>query len=176
MCLGKKAIDKEFLIWFAGFWEGEGCLSIDHHTTGNPRRVSIFVGQAGDKGKKICEEIQSKLGGKVRLHQRRKENWKECYVWEINSRDKVIEIVEMMLPYLRFRKDEVEEKLKILKKWRDNGRKNWTQEEIELLKRLGHLPATQLTKYFPNHTYNSIKQKKTKLGLKYDRKYRKKSK
>jgi len=169
----EKTIDKEFLIWLAGFFDGEGCFSINYYINKkgekHPRRARLSISQAGERGLKICKEIQSVLGGAVRLVSKKKKNWKECYVWSVCSHDDIIRVAELILPYLRVKQDEVREKLELLKRCKENGRNRWTDEEIERLKKLGHLPATQLTKYFPRHTYGSIKAMKVKLGLRYDK-------
>jgi hypothetical protein len=42
----------------------------------------------------------------------------------------------------------------------------WTNEEIELLKKIYSKETLEIKKTFPNRTYNAIKQKASKLGLK----------
>jgi len=165
----KQTIDKEFLIWFAGFFDGEGCFSIEYYINKKgekrPRRVDLFIGQSGDKGLKICEEIRSVLGGKIRINSRKEGSWNPCYIWHISNREGVIKIAEAILPYLKVKKEEVKEKLKILHRWRETGRKFWTPEEIALLKKYPHLPATILAKILQRHNYDHVRHKKAKLGL-----------
>ncbi|MCC6049680.1 MAG: hypothetical protein LM580_03180 [Thermofilum sp.] len=168
---GIESFDREFIIWLAGFFDGEGTLCIMFYSKNHPKSVRLQIGQTGERGKLVCEEIARKLGGTVTEYQPRNPRWKKVYVWTVKERDRVIEIAEMLLPYLKVKRAEVEEKLKILKEWNENGRKWWSEREIELLKLLGFLPATKLTEIFVNHPYNSIKGTKKNLGLKFDRRF-----
>jgi len=165
----KRKVDKEFLIWLAGFFDGEGCLSLTYYTNSEGERsirsARLFIGQAGERGRKICEEIRAVFGGKVRKYKPKNENWKECYIWLVSERDDIIRIARALLPYLRVKKEEIEEKLRILEQWKENGRHPWTHSEIELMRKYPHLPATIFARIFKNHTYESVRHKKMKLGL-----------
>jgi len=105
--------DKEFIAWLAGFFDGEGTLYISFYKTNSPRNVKLRIGQSGERGKKICEEIARKLGGVVLEYQPKNPRWKKVYIWEVRERDRVIEIAELLLPYLRVKAGE---KIKIFER------------------------------------------------------------
>jgi len=165
-----QTVDEKFVIWLAGFFDGEGCLRFNYYVNKRgerkPKNVRLFIGQAGEKGKAVCEYIRSKIGGRVKLRMRQKKNWKDAYVWIITKREEVVRVLKMLLPHLRVKKKEVEEKLEILRNWMREGRKYWTHEETALLKKYPHLPVTILAKVLKRRSYDQVKNKKVQLGLK----------
>ena len=103
----------EFLAWLAGFWEGEGSLSIGPSVAPNYPRARLQIKQVN---KEPLELIRSKLGGILRVESGK--GWrlgkKPIWRWVVNKRLEVIRILRLVLPHLRFRKKDVEHKLRFL--------------------------------------------------------------
>ena len=102
-------LEESFLNWFAGFWEGEGCISTRAHTQGRYHRALIEIKQ---KDRTPLDLIQSKFSGSVtkEICNRKFLIWK----WSLSKRTEVIRVSKLMLPYLRFRQREVEDKSRFL--------------------------------------------------------------
>ena len=100
---------KEFIIWFAGFWEGEGSIYI------HPKQNSFFIevcqsitGKNRAKTVKRCFlEIKKHLGGHVYEYSNpcKLLRWR-CYKIECTKK-----ICKDILPYLRIRKKEIKSML-----------------------------------------------------------------
>ena len=96
--------DDYFLSWFAGFWEGEGTFCISPKET----RINVIFSVA-QKNRKPLDLIQKTFGGSI-LCRKRDGN----HNWQIHKRKKIIQICKWMLPFLKFRNEQVEIKLKVL--------------------------------------------------------------
>jgi transposase-like protein len=127
-------VDGEFLAWLAGFWEGEGTFRVRRG-----RYPYFDISQSGERGRKILEEIRDRLGvGYVKVEPRRSVNHEDRYRWIITETGDVVRVVEMLLPYMRFRRDEVEGKLAVLKRVTRRRCRRWSREDVEFL--VGNYP------------------------------------
>lgn len=95
---------KEDIIWFAGLFDGEGCISIERH---RPRaksgersmkyRLKVRVNMAHiDTMERIHKTFGGSLGIRKRYSKRREAN-QGC--WSITS-DKAIDLLKVLYPYL----------------------------------------------------------------------------
>lgn len=141
--------NKEFLSWFAGFWEGEGWLS----TRGYSCQLGIK-----QKDKRPLEEIleffktgtlkSEKGSGKYRKN--------NIWVWTVSNKRDVAYISLLMTPFLRFRHAQIFEK-------RDKLVYNprhvpWFKSDVKFLvenyKKLGAKEIARLLKKKPHTVRN----------------------
>ena len=105
---------KEFIIWFAGFWEGEGSVYM------HPKQNSFFIEvcQSIDKKNRVetvknCfSMIKKNLGGHVYEYSNpcRLLRWR-CYKKEFTRK-----VCNDILPYLKLRKEEIKNMLALIDK------------------------------------------------------------
>jgi hypothetical protein len=168
-------LDKEYAIWLAAFWEGEGCFHIDVGRRGKYVRKTVSFSIA-QKNRQPLDEIIQKTGlGWIGSKFDKRSN-SIVYSWTINSYEDIVSFVSEILPYMRFRRKEVEEKLEIVKQWCNSQKRHkWSKWEEELL--LRHLPPdiphsllirsgwlkmalqTELAPLLKRHTLGSVKEK-----------------
>lgn len=135
-------VDREFMAWMAGFWEGEGSLD-----TGG--RISI-----SQKDPTPLKLIHQKFGGRLTQRVRKRGFVPNNPIWEwtVTFRKDTINILEQMIPFLKFRRGDVEKKLEILKERekRNPGRH---------LKTFGHLWETFKKEYLAGSSTIEIAKK-----------------
>ena len=124
--------NRKFFVWLAGFWEGEGCLNITHaHRKGSSvycykngrkygpyivkrdvRKIQVVISSTN---KKVLEMIVKRTG-LGRIYQQKNPGKikakKPIYSWRIQKIEEVLLFLEKIKPYLQFRREEVEEKVK----------------------------------------------------------------
>jgi len=115
-----KQYEKEFLAWLTGFWEGEGSFSI----VGGDCRFQ--VGQSGLRGKKIILEIKD-FFDKLDIYSYLGKTVNNCHTVRVGNIKDVNKIFKLILPYIRFRKEEVEDKLSLIKNRK--SAKRWSISE-----------------------------------------------
>lgn len=165
--MNEQEINREFLAWFAGFWEGEGSISRN--------RLSIY-----QKEKTPLEIIQSKFGGNLNLRERttsfppRNPIW----VWDICHRKKLIEVLEAVSPFLKFRQDKVSKELEELKEREEKNPSRkpphrsklraWeTREEEFVRSNHGKMLDWEMGSVL-GRTAESVRARRYKLGLRRD--------
>ena len=100
------------LIYFAGFIDGEGCISTFSfkaygkraHNTRSRQLISL---SATNVNRQVLDDLQSTFGGYVCLHSFPIGNRKECWRWYIRSK-KASEAIKALLPYLRIKRKQAE--------------------------------------------------------------------
>ena len=102
----KKILNNNFLPWFAGFFEGEGCFYISKK---NIAHLSI---QQSDKynGESVIKILKEKLGGNIN-HAGKYQSW----TWQLGNSKIIVQIIESILPYTRFKTQELKNKIKQVK-------------------------------------------------------------
>lgn len=153
-------INQEFLAWLAGFWEGEGSLEAsDKHS-----RISI-----AQTDPTPLHFIQRKIGsGQVRISEwRRKPHYKDKWIWEINRRPDIIKVVILIIPYLKFRRKKVVDKLFILqrKEARFPYKPRYTKEENEYLVKNWAILQPKTIAIALGKTSAGVRSRVKKLGL-----------
>ena len=154
-------MEDTFNAWLAGFWEGEGSLVA--------KRPRIEITQAGERGKKVLTLIQRELGfGKVyerKIDFEKHPNWKRQFVFYVSGIDNVLNFVSRIKPYLKMRKEEVEEKyVKLLEFKKRKMSRLWSEEEDAILRKFWD-EKEKIKKMLPNRTLSAIKARGHKLGL-----------
>ena len=160
--------DRDFLNWFAGFFEGEGSIGIYRNNGKNQRFYGkIAVYQANKKP--LCL-IQNVFGGGITKHNGGKGRLgkKVIYCWYLTKRIKLIEIIEAILPFLRFRKEQVQLILRRLREFDAKSQcRSWSKSEITFLRQnYGKIPVRMMVQSnLYRHPESGILQKAKKLGL-----------
>lgn len=161
--------DCDFLNWFAGLWEGEGYVGIYKRNRNSPTKYGkIGVSQCNPKPLLL---IQSIFGGGVYPHNGGPDRIgkKPVYSWCLCSSIKLIEILNAVLPFLRFRQQCVKQVFEEIKEIDSKQRSpRWTQREISFLKEnYGKIPTRLMAEGAINrHSEGGIQQKARKLALK----------
>ena len=113
-------MDKEYLIWLAGFWEGEGSCGYYPDKKGGVGRITFTVNQ---KERQSLQEIHDFFGyGAVSCG--RKGTSKECYAY-FTSSNSAMYILELLLPFMR-----TDRKIKQA----EDAIKNWKCRKLEVSK------------------------------------------
>ena len=156
-----ETVDREFLAWLAGFWEGEGCFYLS--IKGGETKTSFRIGQ---NNREPLDLIQSRLGiGYVQTFKPGGFNQKIHYEWVVASQNEVIKIVDLLLPFLKFRKTEIQHKLDRLRVARDNSKcRHFTHEEVKYITENWRKPDKEIAAIL-NRTEGSIVWKRKKLGF-----------
>jgi len=103
-------VNREFLAWLAGFWEGEGSAIIEK------RRVRVRIAQVD---RAPLDLIQKTLGvGKIREDDRsgRNPKWKKVYTLDIGRKIESLEVLRLIFPFLKFRQKKIVEAINFLEK------------------------------------------------------------
>lgn len=103
------------MLWFTGFFEGEGCFSIKTHR--NLFEVSLQLSQSEkNNGEFVCKMLKNKLGGGVCFHGR-DDGKCSMWIWSLCKKRDVVRLMGKILPFCQCRKEEFEQKLTTVKKW-----------------------------------------------------------
>jgi hypothetical protein len=104
-------LDKDFNIWLAGFWEGEGCIS----SCRKMQYIRIDIAQSITKGRDVetmMEKLKNTYGGNI--YKNIIPNFKPQLRWRLGKRKKVMNFIRTILPYCQFRKNELINALEIM--------------------------------------------------------------
>ena len=103
---------KEDLLYFAGFFDGEGCFNIRiHHPKKHPERSHYMCRMLiSCTDKEICEWAHKTFGGNLNPYQR-KTHYKTVYHWSLSG-PPMTEFVKQIIRYLRVKKPQAEVMLK----------------------------------------------------------------
>lgn len=158
--------DIAFLNWFAGFCEGEGWISTRSASTKPNSSGSYYRAEIGikQKEKSPLDLIKTKFGGTVtdELNNGKFRIWK----WSISRRPKVIKIARLILPYMRFRRNEFEGKIRFLEELeRKNPFVGYSQKEIDFVRVNWGKPDKEVAAVL-RRSASSVQKKRLELGLK----------
>ena len=133
-------MNRDLLIWMAGFFDGEGCVSIGHAVrkgkrmsrTNESYTLQVIVGQ---KGRAPLEHFATAFGGVIYPFRRR---GMEYYRWLVSS-DKAAAALVALLPYLQLKRDVAEVGIRFqeqMSEWnRQYGRRGYP-EHVQLGRRV----------------------------------------
>ena len=156
-------MDKLFLAWVAGFYEGEGCFWIGHQNGRRQPVARIMIGQAD---KRPIMLIKKKLGGHVYFRKARQKGWKDQWVWQVVNKRDLIRIVRLILPFLTFKKRDVQRKLKMVEISDVNSKKHdWAEHEIQFLKKNWRVYTDIKLAEKLSRTAMAVIQKRRKFGM-----------
>lgn len=104
-------IRKQTLAYLAGFFDGEGTICICRRHGGSRRSFELRI-CVGQKDRKPLELFLKTFGGAIFLQ--RRHGIPLLYQWDIGGSSKPRRFLEMMLPYLRCKKEEAKIALRYL--------------------------------------------------------------
>ncbi len=100
--------------WLAGFFDGEGSISIWIDKRGYGR-WTLSISNTHLTSLKFCKSITGVGSIAEKFYKRRKKNWSRQWMWQIKSQLNIISILKQMLPFLKVKKGRTK---KILSKWK----------------------------------------------------------
>jgi len=139
----KKHIKKEFLIWLAGFVDGDGSIYITLKE--QKTRHSYLAINAGlnvtqrEDYRWICEYIRNNLGtGKIYIANRGKGAISKS-LWQTTQMDETVKVLKIIEPYLIIKKEQARKVIDCLTYWinsrqhfneRVHGKKTRKQKDV----------------------------------------------
>ena len=91
--------NKQDLSYLAGFFDGEGCISILKYTKGNWNPSYFLQAQIGQKYGNILDWVKENFGGNV--YKKRDQTW-------IVTNFKAYEFIKLITPLLKYKKPQAE--------------------------------------------------------------------
>ena len=162
----------DFVIWLAGFFDGEGCLYLTRRK-GNKNPVACLgISQSGKNGLKVLREIKSCLGtGTIYIRLRGqdapfKEN-KPSWEIRIHRRRDLIFLLNLLIPFLRIKREKAIAVCKILINMGTTPNMlHWTEaEERTLVKYYPTCAGDELLHSLPNRSLSAIANRARRLRL-----------
>jgi hypothetical protein len=101
-----------FLAWVAGFFDGEGCVIVEHSKSPDSTRgwrTSLHA-TLTQTSLPCLELVQSKLGGTIKVSDNRTADtrrWAVQYTWSVRNQN-AIEFLRKILPYSIVKKEQIE--------------------------------------------------------------------
>ena len=121
------------LAWFAGFFDGEGCVGA--YTRGRSYRASVRV---VNTHLPTLEQYSRAFGGRITSLTRSQEHHRAAFVWSVTG-DDASAFLEAILPFLREKKEQAALWLSLRLTHPDQqDRRTFLISEIKRLKRLQH--------------------------------------
>jgi hypothetical protein len=101
-----------FIVWVAGFFDGEGSVFVEIAKNKNTRRgvrnlLTVSITQTSTPCLRL---IKDQFGGNIAAitqSRRRNMNNSVCYIWRVRSKD-AIAFLEVIAPYVVVKKEQVE--------------------------------------------------------------------
>lgn len=95
--------DEQFAIWFAGFFEGEGCVYI-------PKKPFGICVTVANTQKDVIFGIHQRLAcGGVSAVNFANKTWKTKYVWESKRYEDALRVLHLLRPYLFIKAEKADE-------------------------------------------------------------------
>ena len=112
--------DREFLIWLAGFFDGEGCITMNRIRRGG--RVILFPRVVIAQSNPAILSLIQRAVGRGEVYRKQKRKWKDPYEWVITGSE-AVEVMKCLLPFLRIKREQAEVFLKLPagRRWRRVG-------------------------------------------------------
>lgn len=108
-----------FLAWLAGFFEGDGAILCYVDKAKGYKfkfRIRVII-KLSQKSNKVLEEIKKDLQlGNIILNSKKEDIKLNCFDLVIANQDEVLLFINLIIPYVRFKKNQLEIAIKILTK------------------------------------------------------------
>lgn len=152
--IDNQQVKPEELAWLAGFWDGEGTITVfkTKRKNGNERyNASLVIVNTDENVVAHILKLLDKVG--VRMHMLklsggvRKKTWNDCYQLTTRNMEYINKLLPQLIPYLVSKKAQAELTLRFvqsrLKARKENGSwghdTKYTDEEINLCEQLKEL-------------------------------------
>jgi len=101
--MGRETSDVD-LAWVAGFFDGEGCITVIQHRRSPPVfELAILTGNTNYASIERCKRI---MGGRI-SYQNRKDGHRPTWWWRSSGQD-AKRILRLMLPHLTVKREQAE--------------------------------------------------------------------
>ena len=158
-------MNKKFLSWLAGFWEGEGSFTVRPYKTRKGTIVQQCSFNIAQANKDILEYIKTELSCGSVHHSKTKKTGKPMFYFTVSRREYVIKIVKEILPFTKFRTLQLRTKLKLVEDYYGSAKfKLWTKAELSFLRKNYKLPASEIALTIKRDP-QSIRAMRKRLGL-----------
>lgn len=119
---------KTDLAYFAGLFDGEGCISIDKDYKG---KVYLTLScRVAMTNLWVLQALKFAFGGSVRSVKKQKNHWKQAWIWRVSAQ-LALSFLEQILPYLKLKKPEAEIAIKFARaKMGRQGKRRLSDEQI----------------------------------------------
>jgi len=126
---------KTDLAYFAGIFDGEGCITIRarnraYLATGTIKACGYqqLVIYLGNTNEWICRQLQFSFGGSLYCYKSREKTQQDYWSWCATTRN-ALAFLEAVLPYLRIKKPQAEVAINFQKQKHYHGRRRLTEED-----------------------------------------------
>jgi len=120
------------LIYIAGFFDGEGCITIDAWKSRKRQQFALRV-RINNNDLEILTFIKNILGGSICIASRANEKHKTSYAWAVACCS-ASRVLQKLLPYLKHTKKQALLALEfqeLIRKGKFRGEKRLTDEELQ---------------------------------------------
>lgn len=144
----KKQISETEMAYFAGLFDGEGCVLLGKSQAGYGIQAHINITYIPN-----LERLRNIFGGSITLHKKRAANHKQLYEWFISGRN-VHDFLQTILPYLSEKKPQAELSIQYCEELGmgaiggrrrsiyDKSRQEWYYKELKRLKTIEYYPGS----------------------------------
>lgn len=88
--------------YLAGLFDGEGCISVNTHKKTGYGSLQCLMTMTNQY---LINLLQLQFGGSVNKLKRRKETWRDQYLWCIHAKT-AVDFLELLMPYLKIKRPE----------------------------------------------------------------------
>ena len=137
--LNTKKADREFWIWLAGFFDGEGTILISKYTRNRDGKLRVLPEvMVSNTSKPVMMNVAETID--MPLSERKREGRKWIYELRIRKMENIVLFLEKVIPYLRIKRVQAEI-LYAYCKSRDERphRSEYSEEEIQIFKKIRQL-------------------------------------
>jgi len=149
--------DEVFIIWLAGFFDGEGHI--------RKKEFQITVSQTvSEAAEKIFRTCISHFGGKLSLKRAKKPEHNDILIWTLMNRDDCENFLEVILPYLRLKRADANKMLERIRMSR-LGKSPWFENDlVRLIELWPEYSLSKIAKILRRGSKN-VRKKAKELGL-----------
>jgi len=94
-------------IYAAGFFDGEGCISVSRLSAGRDRPAYLLDGAIGNTYLPILQEFQAQWGGSIAPQKKYKAQHKDRWIWHLHG-DNLVRFLQDLFPHLHEKTLQVE--------------------------------------------------------------------
>lgn len=135
--------DKEFYIWLAGFFDGEGNIYLPSKKTFS---VNICIGNTNGE---VIKAIHSRINlGQVAITKFKSEHWLDKYVWRIRTYLDAEYVLRQIVPYLYIKKKAAQEALGRIDRAKEQKQRLIQRNEMILSMLESGKTGVEVAKYF----------------------------
>ena len=90
-------ITRDNILWFAGLFEGEGCLTACQHKDKNIPTWNMVVNMTDED---VIKKIHQLFGGRLYFYESKNPKHKDKWTWKTGELKKIYALVVAMIPFM----------------------------------------------------------------------------